>query len=90
MACPFSSRRAANKTAAITEPAVPPVILYARIATDGGQQSLDDQHAQTLTYLAPHNPTYLLLRDDSSEPARGRFFLPSMWPRAFQRHRHPA
>ncbi|WP_131784346.1 hypothetical protein [Protofrankia symbiont of Coriaria ruscifolia] len=90
MPCPFSARRAITKTAAITEPAGPRVVFYARIATDGGQQSLDDQYAQTLAYPAAHHPAYLLLDDDSSEPARARFPLPSMWRRAFQRHRRHA
>jgi len=90
MPCPFSARRAVAKTGAITEPAGPPAVFYTRIATDSRQQSLTDQYVQTLAYLAAHHPTYLLLDDDSSEPARARFSLPSMWRRAFRRHRRHA
>ncbi len=89
MPCPFSARQAATKMGAITEPAVPSAVFYARIATYGGQQSLDDQYEQTLAYLAAHHPTFRLI-DDSSEPARERFSLPSMCRRAFRRHRRHA
>jgi hypothetical protein len=90
MPCPFSTRRNTPKTETIIEPAVPPVVVYARIATDGGQQSLDDQYTQTLAYLATHHPTDLLLHEDSNEPARAQFFRPSVWHLIPRRHRRHA
>jgi len=90
MPCPFLARRAATDTAAIKRPIVPPVVFYTRIVTGSGQKSLDNQHAQTLAYLATHHPANLQLRDDSSEPAGARLALPTMCRRAFLRDTHRA
>ncbi|CAO5151300.1 Resolvase/invertase-type recombinase catalytic domain-containing protein [Frankia sp. AiPs1] len=88
MPCPFSTRRTATQTATITEPADPPVVFYARITTNGHQQSLDDQHAQTLAYLTAHCPA--LLHGDRSEPARTLFPLAPKFRRVLPYHRRRA
>ncbi|MCM3885174.1 hypothetical protein [Frankia sp. R82] len=86
MRCPFSTQQTTTKTATISKPAGPPVAFYVRITTHGHRKSLDDQHAQTLTYLTAHHPASHPLHEDSREPVRTRFSPASICRRVLPRH----